>query len=289
MTRDPKPPLVPPAVLEAFRVSGPEAALPGGEGRSVRVGGVVLKRVDDGASASEAARLLAGLDRQERPGVRVPHPLCSHDGRWVVDGWAAHELVEGQPGPDGRWVEILAAGRDFHQLLRGAARPAFLDRRTDRWAVGDRVAWGEASLQPLPPVAPLLRRLFAVVDRRDPTVKGPGAGEPVNQLVHGDLSGNVLFADGLPPAVIDFSPYWRPTAYAEAVVVVDGLLWHGERGELVELADLGADPARMLARALMFRLVALDGMARELGAGCLGELELFAPVVDLVEYGRWAG
>ena len=36
--------------------------------------------------------------------------------------------------------------------------------------------------------------------------------DAVSQLVHGDLSGNVLLAHGLPPAVIDFSPYWRPPA-----------------------------------------------------------------------------
>ncbi len=32
------------------------------------------------------------------------------------------------------------------------------------------------------------------------------------QLVHGDLTGNLLFHTSLPPAVIDLSPYWRPTA-----------------------------------------------------------------------------
>lgn len=45
------------------------------------------------------------------------------------------------------------------------------------------------------------------------------------QLIHGDLTGNVLFAADEAPAVIDFSPYWRPPVFAEAVVVADGLLW----------------------------------------------------------------
>ena len=31
-----------------------------------------------------------------------------------------------------------------------------------------------------------------------------------SQLIHGDLTENILFAEGLSPAVIDFSPYWRP-------------------------------------------------------------------------------
>jgi prepilin-type processing-associated H-X9-DG protein len=53
------------------------------------------------------------------------------------------------------------------------------------------------------------------------------------QLIHGDLSGNVLFADGLPLAVINMSAYWRPAAYASAIVAVDAVLWHGADVELL--------------------------------------------------------
>jgi hypothetical protein len=53
-----------------------------------------------------------------------------------------------------------------------------------------------------------------------------GSARPA-QLVHGDLGGNVLFAPSLAPAIIDFSPYWRPPGYAEAVAAVDAFLWFG--------------------------------------------------------------
>jgi hypothetical protein len=71
----------------------------------------------------------------------------------------------------------------------------------------------------------------------------------------------VLLSDGLAPAVIDMSPYWRPTAYAEAVVVVDALLWRRADSMLVDLgrpkslddrvwtsllARAGVDPADLL-------------------------------------------
>jgi Ser/Thr protein kinase RdoA (MazF antagonist) len=46
-----------------------------------------------------------------------------------------------------------------------------------------------------------------------------------SQVIHGDLTGNVLFDDSQPPAIIDFSPYWRPAAYASAIVVADALVW----------------------------------------------------------------
>ncbi|MEY9932945.1 hypothetical protein ABH926_007598 [Catenulispora sp. GP43] len=104
-----------------------------------------------------------------------------------------------------------------------------------------------------------------------------------NQVIHGDLSGNVLTASGRLPAVIDFSPYWRPAAYADAIVVVDGLLWFGAGPDQLALASTGADFPQMLVRALLFRLVALNEKARSFGMECLdGELELFEPVVALV-------
>ena len=62
----------------------------------------------------------------------------------------------------------------------------------------------------VPELADVAARLLAQPDPPD---------EP--QLVHCDLTGNVLFAAGLPPAVIDISPYWRPPSYAEGVVVAD--------------------------------------------------------------------
>jgi len=87
-----------------------------------------------------------------------------------------------------------------------------------------------------------------VLAERDPVSERPA------QLVHGDLTGNVLFAAGLPPAVIDVSPYWRPAAYAGAVVVADGLLWWDQGADLVAAAGESGRPD-LVARALLFRLL----------------------------------
>ena len=68
----------------------------------------------------------------------------------------------------------------------------------------------------------------------------------------------MLFAEGMPPAVIDFSPYWRPTAYASAIVAVDAVAWHEAPPALLE-----ATAARpLLVRALLFRLLAEPDPAR---------------------------
>ncbi|MHB8449120.1 MAG: hypothetical protein ACYDAQ_01410 [Mycobacteriales bacterium] len=52
--------------------------------------------------------------------------------------------------------------------------------------------------------------------------------QPVNargQLIHVSLTGNVLIHPELPPAIIDLSPYWRPPAFASAIVVAGALVW----------------------------------------------------------------
>jgi uncharacterized protein (TIGR02569 family) len=79
--------------------------------------------------------------------------------------------------------------------------------------------------------------------------------EAPSQLIHGDLTGNVLFDDQLAPAVIDFSPYWRPAAFASAIVVADALVWEGaDDGILGAVAHL-PDFAQYLLRALIYRAV----------------------------------
>jgi len=73
-----------------------------------------------------------------------------------------------------------------------------------------------------------------------------------SQLVHGDLTGNVLFAQDQPPAVIDLSPYWRPPKYAEGVVLADALCWHDAPPSLLKEAEVSVTA---VARGLLFRLL----------------------------------
>lgn len=234
------------------------------------VGEAVLKPVDD---AEEAVWCAEVLDCVVEDGFRVPRPLRTRDGSFVTAGWSAAVRIDGASCPAMDWSGLLVAGRAFHGAVRGQTRPSFLDQRDHRWAVADRVAWGEARVEPLAPVADLLRVLYSLLR----------PVQVVNQVIHGDLSGNVLFAPGCLPAVIDFSPYWRPAAYADAIVAVDGLLWFGAGPELIELASTGAEFPQMLVRAMVFRLVALNEKARLFGVECLdGELELFEPVVGYV-------
>ena len=146
--------------------------------------------------------------------------------------------------------------------------------------MADRVAWGERTVEVGPRSTTLLARLEAL--RRDLDLP--------SQLVHGDLSGNVLLADGLDPAIIDVSPYWRPAAYADAVLVVDALLWWQEPESVAdelappELAE--HDWHQLLVRAAIFRLISLDEAHRLADPDVVEQLPAYERAVRLLQRGR---
>ena len=226
-------------MLAAFGVRE-EEAVPLEQGPLWRCGEVVLEPV---ASTSVAAWIAQTLDALHVENVRLSRPLRSTDGRWVVSGWAASRYVSGRVEP--RHDEVVALAQRLHAATAHLARPGFLADRTDLYAVADAAAWGEAEPE-LPPDGggAAFARLAAA---RRPVALA-------EQIVHGDLFGNVLFAGSAPPAVIGFTPYWRPPEWAAAVIVVDALAWGGaDRGLLRRWSALDEWP-QVLLRALLFRL-----------------------------------
>jgi uncharacterized protein (TIGR02569 family) len=243
---------VPEEVLAAFGLPGAvPVRLPGGQGTAWRAGQVVLKPVD---SVRDGRWFADVYDTLDGPGFRVPRPVRALDGDWVALGWAGYQWVTGAPadwsGVSPRWPELVVVSRALHTALAGMTVPSWRRAVENPWTAGDEVAWGERDPGPLlgPAAGPLagqVRRLLGVL-------------RPVDlpaQLIHADLGGNVLFADGLPPAVIDFSPLERPAGLPLAVAVVDALLWHQARPEV--LGQLAGEPqlGQLLARALIYRLV----------------------------------
>jgi uncharacterized protein (TIGR02569 family) len=254
-----------PGVLAAFGAHADPVPLPGGEGTAWRAGKVVLKPAGDPRVARWTAGLYRDLDpvgpltARRDPGFRVPRPLRAAAGDWVAGdpetgGWVAWQWLPGEPaswaGVSPFWPRLIAASRAFHAALAGRPAPPWLGRDGSPWTVGDQVAWGERDPGSVLAAAPgslgeQLRSLLAAL-------------RPVHlprQLIHGDLGGNVLFADGEPPAVIDFSPYWRPAGLALAVAAVDALMWGG--ASPAALGELDGEPewGQLLARALVYRLV----------------------------------
>jgi uncharacterized protein (TIGR02569 family) len=269
---------VPEEVLIAFGLAGvAPARLSGGQGTAWRAGPVVLKPVDsvrDGRWFADVYDTLTG------PGFRVPRPVRAATGDWVAHGWAGYQWVPGTPadwsGVSPRWPELIAVSRALHAALAGLTTPSWRRTVENPWTIGDAVAWGERDPDPLlgpaaGPVAGQVRRLFGVLRPVDVPA----------QLIHADLGGNVLFADGRPPAVIDFSPLERPAGLPLAVAAVDALMWRGARPEV--LTQLAGEPefGQLLARALIYRLVT-EIVMRAGTPGVEAAARAAAPVTDLV-------
>jgi len=202
--------------------------------------GVVFKRVDDQGEATWLAEFVSGVKQN---GFRLALPLRQEDGGWVADGWCAWTRLAGEHRQD-RWSETLAAADAFHRAIAATARPEFIDRRRDRWRTADRVAWEEIPVTEFADI-PYVAELASA---RRPT-------SLPSQLIHGDLVGNVLFADGVAPGIIDLSLYWRPAGYSAALVVANAIAWERAPDSTVELLSGIAEWPHLFIRATLFRVV----------------------------------
>jgi uncharacterized protein (TIGR02569 family) len=275
-----------PEVLASFGASAGPVPLPGGGGTAWRAGEVVLKPAGDSRVARWTADLYSDLAARSDHGFRVPRPLRTAAGDWVAGdpltgAWAAWQWLPGEPaswaGVSPFWPRLIAASQAFHAALAGRPAPPWLGRDGSPWTAGDQVAWGERDpgsvLAAAPgPLAGHLRSLLAALR----PVRLPA------QLVHGDLGGNVLFAAGEPPAVIDFSPYWRPAGLALAVAAVDALTWSGADPAI--LGQLAGQPEldQLLARAHIGRLVTEIVSRRGDPAGLATVARTGHPVTELL-------
>ena len=205
----------PPApVLAAYDLDpGRLRPLRGGQGTAWSAGNLILKPLD--MPLAELAWQEQILSEIREDGFRLARPVRARDGQLALEGWSAWQRIEGEHLPR-RWAEICAVGRRFHRASAGIPVPGWHRQRTDVFARADLAAWDDAALSgfcSLAPVAQLAGR-FRPLHGHD-------------QLIHGDLTTNVLFHPTLPPGIIDLSPYWRPPLFATAIVVVDAIRHSG--------------------------------------------------------------
>lgn len=106
-----------------------------------------------------------------------------------------------------------------------------IDVRNDPWAFGDRLAWEDGPADGDVETLDLIERLRSHL---------APVGSP-SQLIHGDILPNVLLADGRPPAVIDWPPYYRPVDMANAIAVTDAVTFRSAPLSLLDEWAAGAD------------------------------------------------
>lgn len=247
-------------VRAAFGVKSPLSPLTGGSHVCYSDGDIVLRPSDDDDESNWVANTLSSLLKlQASTEYRVPKPVESiqDPGTYVVDGWTALGFIPGQSKIPILFKESLRVSQAFHEDLSklNLQRPHILDTRLTRWSEADLVIWGEKQLSE---VANVNKEVLAIFDEaltEYHKLTKPLPADLPSQPIHGDLTGNILFDDEGqgPPGIIDMTFYWRPAAFAEAIIVADGMIWYKQGRELVEL--YGADETRLqlLVRALHWR------------------------------------
>lgn len=235
----------PEEVRAAFGAQGDPVRLAGGKGGTWRVGDLVLKPSEGDEEVRWRSEVLTALP--ESPHFRIARPVRAADGDWLAGGWEAALAVAGQPDHH-RVDDVIRVGAAFHEAVAAVPRPALLDTRDNAWEYGNKLAFGDDL-----PIG--RRRPSALLDRLLRHRRPIALPE---QIVHGDLLGNVLFADGLPPAVIDWPVYWRPTAWAAAVAAVDAMVWHGAGSGVIDRWAHLPEWGQMLLRAAIYRLGTWD-------------------------------
>jgi len=197
------------SVLKEFNLQGDIEFLPGGEGKSYKVGAIVLKHVD--ISSEEYTNWVADLfSKIEENGFRVAKPVKNVNGNWVTpDGWSAWEFLEGNHDYKDQVKQSIDAIITFHNAIKSFPKPVFLGEDDTPYIRADKYTWGARPKNIHPDLKDLVESLYSL--------RKPVNGLE-NQIIHGDLNpDNILVSDSLPPAIIDMTPYWRPAEFALAI------------------------------------------------------------------------
>lgn len=233
-----------PATLKAFGCDQPASLIAGGQGTTWRSGDVILKPLFDPEGAIWEAEILESIPKI---GYRIAKPIRTRTGQWVFEGWTASRFLPGISPKGTHLSERFEAARALHEDLSTIARPRHFDHATDPWAMADKIAFGLVEWAPDPRIAPCLERFQRL--------QTPPATDW--QVIHGDLAGNFLIEESLPPAIIDFTPKWSPIGFGEAVMAVDVCLWENVPLEQID-PILTESERRLLPLAAARRLLEVD-------------------------------
>lgn len=255
-------------VLEAFGISGAIVPLAGGEGVSYLGDNIVLKPVSNSEEARWSAELMNSIVED---GFRVARPVQTKSMDWIYDGWTAFHYIDGKE-IKGRYSKKIEVAGQFQKAIALCPRPVFMDSKNNPYVIADRMTWREQlficsnKLESL--LLPLVEKL-----------------KPLNlesQLIHGDLTGNILFHKDLEPAVIDMTPYWHPADFASAVIVEDSIVWDGAPTTLIDQLGKTADNYQLILRAVIWRIKITDELIKQGNQTNWNFVKAYQPIIDML-------
>lgn len=257
-------------ILAAFGIAGRAEKLTGGQGQSIRIGDFVAKPVEEPDKYSWIGSVLELIPSQD---VVISKPLRSLKGNFVEIGYGVTQFIEGKFYP-GKIGEKIKTCRVLHNLLESISPPFQWSAWSSPWQWANEIAWDEIKLPEIADIRSI--RLIEYIKSGYKTINLP------NQLIHSDLAGNILF-DRFNPVVIDFSPDFRPAAYAEILLITDSIAWHQQPLESLFITGYSEELVIQLAlRAIVFRLaviVILHPLSHE---ALLTELKNFQPILNIL-------
>ncbi|TPX07538.1 uncharacterized protein E0L32_002141 [Thyridium curvatum] len=247
----------PPDVIEAFGLNGSPEPMPGGRGLCYIVDQVVFKPSDDDVEAQWISKLVADLHISSQTLYRLAAPIStvSRPGTFLFKGWTASAFMPGSASPRGRFADIFGASRAFHADLAVLvlSKPDEIGRQSNRWTKAESVVWDGVDVDEIEGLHKATLAQFQPLLDKLCQVWRPLPDDIPCQLIHGDLTGNLLFEENMPPVILDHTFYWRPAEYANAIVVADGLAWAGEDRGLVDLYKANDNSIQLLVRAMYWR------------------------------------
>lgn len=218
----------------------PVHSVEGGQGATFRASHLAIKECDD---IERTQWLSSVLETVHEQGFRIACPARSCSGGFVVDGWCAARWLDGTTEIEGRWHEAIEALQAFHRSLRQVPWSPLLHQLDNPYDLADAAVWGDWPQDvDIGPSTARLRQWLRPVTLP-------------SQLIQGDPSeGNLLFAAGQPPGIIDIAPYWHPADYSIAMLIADGIAWSGAPTSLLSHVAAWPQMDQLLIRAVLFRL-----------------------------------
>ncbi|MBU6500768.1 MAG: hypothetical protein KGJ89_04895 [Patescibacteria group bacterium] len=230
------------SIAEAFGSDEELIRLEGGQGTSYVSGNIVLK---PSVNINKESWVADTFDKLlESNDVRFARPIRSIDKSWSYKNYVAWSFLKGEHAK-GKYRQKLSASQAFHRLLKDIERPGFFDFPPNSWSAADQVVWVKQKFN-------YDKEFLDLINQITPHLKPL---DLPNQLVHGDLSGNFLLGENLPPAIIDFSPVWAPNGFAEGVLLADAIAWEDAAPESLEIFNLIPDIHQFAWRGVLRRIV----------------------------------
>lgn len=214
----------------------------GGQGKTYKSGNIVIKKIIDEVEGNEMAEIMNGITISEK--IRLPKPFKSINGNWIEEGYMAWTYLEGLEA-EGKYKEKIEVCDSFNEIFKNVSKPSFIETANHSWAIADKVVWDEVEMKYEKDFQDIIDTVRAYI-------------KPINlpnQIIHGDIAGNMIFNKENVPGVIDITLYWRPADYVKALFIVHVITWEDADIGVYNLVKNAPEMEQLVLRATLVKII----------------------------------